>query len=50
MTQAQQIKKLKAEIKFLNRCIDDQANVNKLLVAALIKMAEIKKRKKIKPN
>ena len=46
MTQAQKIKKLKERIRFLNRCIDDQANVNKLLVAALIKMAEIKKRKK----
>ena len=46
MTPSQQIKKLKAEIKFLNRCIYDQANVNKLLVACLIKMSQVTKKRR----
>ena len=46
MTTSQQIKDLKKRIKFLNRCIDDQANVNKLLVACLIKMAQVTKKRR----
>lgn len=50
MTQSQQIKKLKAEIKELNHALKVSADINRSLVKAMIIISKIKKAGKFSKN